>query len=244
VFIGGVDNVARVLGATNFFDGINGFGPKLNGNDFGCFVSPFHPVNSVKKLVAPKTRATLSTPTMNTPDILSSTVKAMLDGDRGLLAMDESIPTCHKRFAALGIPQTEEARRAWRELIVTTPGLGESISGAILFDETIRQKTKDGRLFVDLLQKAGIVPGIKVDEGAHALADFPARKVTDGLDGLRQRLADYFQQGARFAKWRAVITIGDGIPTRTCHEVNAHALARYARSARRRGSFPSSSRKC
>jgi len=159
---------------------------------------------------------------------LSSTVHALLSGDKGLLAMDESIPTCHKRFAALGIPQTEEARRAYRELIVTTPGLGESISGAILFDETIRQKTKDGRLFVDLLKQAGIVPGIKVDEGAHSLANFPGEKVTDGLDGLRGRLAEYFKQGARFAKWRAVITIGEGIPSRTCYEVNAQALARYA----------------
>jgi fructose-bisphosphate aldolase class I len=163
-----------------------------------------------------------------TTNELSSTVEAMLAGDKGLLAMDESIPTCHKRFAALGIPQTEEMRRAYRELIVTTPGLGEAISGAILFDETIAQKTKDGRMFVDLLQRAGIVPGIKVDEGAHALAGFPGEKVTDGLDGLRKRLADYYKQGARFAKWRAVITIGEGIPTRTCFEVNAHALARYA----------------
>ena len=159
---------------------------------------------------------------------LSSTVHELLDGDKGLLAMDESIPTCHKRFAALGIPQTEEARRAYRELIVTAPGLGESISGAILFDETIKQKTKDGRLFADLLKQQGIVPGIKVDEGAHALAGFPGEKVTDGLDGLRGRLAEYYKQGARFAKWRAVITIGDGIPTHTCYEVNAQALARYA----------------
>ena len=159
---------------------------------------------------------------------LSSTVHALLAGDKGLLAMDESIPTCHKRFAALGIPQTEEARRAYRELIVTTTGLGEAISGAILFDETIRQKTRDGRLFVDVLKQQGIVPGIKVDEGAHALAGFPGEKVTDGLDGLRGRLAEYYKQGARFAKWRAVITIGEGIPSRTCYEVNAHALARYA----------------
>ncbi len=164
---------------------------------------------------------------MNTNE-LSSTVNAMLAGDKGLLAMDESIATCHKRFAALGIPQTEEMRRAYRELIVTAPGLGEAISGAILFDETMRQSTKDGRNFIDLLKQQGIVPGIKVDEGAHALAGFPGEKVTDGLDGLRKRLADYYAQGARFAKWRAVITIGDGIPTRTCFDVNAHALARYA----------------
>ena len=175
---------------------------------------------------------------MNTSDILSSTVKAMLSGDRGLLAMDESIPTCHKRFEPLGIPLTEESRRAYRELIVTTPNLGDAISGAILFDETIRQKTKDGKLFVDLLQKAGIVPCIKVDEGAHALAGFPGEKVTDGLDGLRKRLEGYFQQGARFAKWRAVITIGGGIPSRTCCEVNAHALARYAALCQEAGIVP------
>jgi fructose-bisphosphate aldolase class I len=164
---------------------------------------------------------------MNTKE-LSSTVQAMLAGDKGLLAMDESIPNCHKRFAALGIPQTEEMRRAYRDLIVTTPGLGDAISGAILFDETMRQKTKDGRLFIDILKKAGIVPGIKVDKGAHALAGFPGETVTDGLDDLRKRMADYYQEGARFAKWRAVITIGDGIPTQECYEVNASALARYA----------------
>jgi fructose-bisphosphate aldolase, class I len=174
---------------------------------------------------------------MNTKE-LNSTVQTMLSGDRGLLAMDESIPTCHKRFAALGIPQTEEMRRAYRDLIVTTPGLGEAISGAILFDETIRQKTKDGRLFVDLLQKQGIVPGIKVDEGAHALAGFPGEKVTDGLDSLRGRLANYYTEGARFAKWRAVITIGEGIPTQTCYEVNAHALARYAALCQEAGIVP------
>lgn len=174
---------------------------------------------------------------MNEKELLS-TVHAMLAGDKGLLAMDESIPTCHKRFAALGIPQTEEARRAYRELIVTTPGLGEAISGAILFDETIRQKTKDGRMFVDLLKQAGIVPGIKVDEGAHALAGFPGEKVTDGLDGLRERLAEYYKEGARFAKWRAVITIGDGIPTRACCEINAHALARYAALCQEAGIVP------
>jgi fructose-bisphosphate aldolase, class I len=169
---------------------------------------------------------------------LSSTVQAMLAGDKGLLAMDESIPTCHKRFAALGIPQTEEARRAYRELIVTTPKLGEAISGAILFDETIHQKTKDGRLFVDLLKQAGIVPGIKVDAGAKDLAGFPGEKITEGLDGLRKRLETYFQLGVRFAKWRAVIKIGDGIPTRGCLEANAHALARYAALCQEAGIVP------
>lgn len=174
---------------------------------------------------------------MNTQE-LSSTVQVLLAGDKGLLAMDESIPTCHKRFAPLGIPQTEEARRAYRDLIVTTPGLGESISGAILFDETLRQKTKAGRLFVDVLKQAGIVPGIKVDEGAKPLAGFPGEKVTEGLDGLRGRLAAYFQLGARFAKWRAVITIDEGIPTQGCLEANAHGLARYAALCQEVGLVP------
>ncbi len=171
------------------------------------------------------------------PDLIP-TVRAMTAGDKGLLAMDESVPTCHKRFAALGIPQTEEARRAWRELIVTTPGLGEAISGAILFDETLHQKTKEGRPFVEILQKAGIVPGIKVDEGAKALAGFPDEKVTEGLDGLRGRLKDYFELGARFAKWRAVIVIADGIPTQGSLDANCHALARYAALCQEQGIVP------
>jgi len=125
---------------------------------------------------------------MNTQHLIP-TAQALMANDKGLLAMDESIPTCHKRFAALGIPQTEEARRAYRELIVTTPGLGEAISGAILFDETMYQKTKDGRPFVDVLNAAGIIPGIKVDAGAKPLAGFPGEKVTEGLDGLRERLS-------------------------------------------------------
>jgi len=158
--------------------------------------------------------------------------------DKGLLAMDESIPTCHKRFAALGIPQTEEARRAYRELIVTTPGLGEAISGAILFDETMCQKTKDGRSFVDVLNQAGIIPGIKVDAGAKPLAAFPGEKVTEGLDGLRERLTIYFQLGARFAKWRAVIAIDEEMPSHCCLEVNSHALARYAALCQEIGLVP------
>jgi fructose-bisphosphate aldolase class I len=169
---------------------------------------------------------------------LIPTIRAMLAEGKGLLAMDESNPTCHKRFAALGIPQTEEYRRAWRELIVTTPGLGEAISGAILFDETIRQSTKAGRPFVEVLQKAGVVPGIKVDAGAHALAGFPGEKVTEGLDGLRGRLKEYFERGARFAKWRGVIVIGAGIPTQGCLEANAHALARYAALCQEAGIVP------
>ena len=142
--------------------------------------------------------------------------------------MDESNPTCNKRFAAAGIPQTMEIRRSYREMIVTTPGLHESIGGAILYDETIRQQTKDGVPIINVLIKNGIVPGIKVDKGAKPIAGFPGEKVTEGLDGLRERLAEYKKMGARFAKWRGVITIGEKIPTTACIEANAHALSRYA----------------
>ena len=174
---------------------------------------------------------------MNT-QILTDTAKAMMADDKGLLAMDESYPTCNKRFAKLGIPQTVEARRAYRELIVTTPGLGECISGAILFDETIRQQKKDGTSFLKVLIEAGIIPGIKVDAGAKDLAGFPGEKITEGLDGLRDRIKEYFQMGARFAKWRAVIVIGDGLPSRSCIEANAHALARYAAMCQEVGLVP------
>ena len=170
--------------------------------------------------------------------ILIETTKQLLAGDKGLLAMDESNSTCNKRFAALGIPQTEEARRSFREWIVTTPGLNESISGAILFDETIRQQTKDGIPFTEVLEKAGIIPGIKVDMGAKPMAGFPNEKITEGLDGLRNRLEEYAKMGARFAKWRAVITIGDGIPTDACIDANVHALARYAALCQEAGIVP------
>ena len=159
---------------------------------------------------------------------LIDTAHAMVGAGKGLLAMDESNGTCNKRFAALGIAQTEEARRAWRELIVTAPGLGDSISGAILYDETIRQRTKGGTPFVKVLTKAGIIPGIKVDGGTKPMPNFPGEVITEGLDGLPARLAEYHKLGARFAKWRAVIDIGEGIPTRTCIETNADLLARYA----------------
>ncbi len=159
---------------------------------------------------------------------LEETAQALFASDKGLLAMDESNPTCNKRFAQLGIPQTVEARRAYREMIVSAPGLGECISGAILYDETIRQQTKEGTPFATALVEAGIVPGIKVDLGAKKLAGFPGEKVTEGLDGLRDRLGEYSGMGARFAKWRAVIAIGDSIPSRGCIAANAQALARYA----------------
>ncbi len=160
--------------------------------------------------------------------VLTDTAQALVAGNKGLLAMDESNPTCDKRFAAVGIPQTVEARRAYRELIVTTPGLSECISGAILYDETIRQGTKDGTPFTQVLIGAGIIPGIKVDTGAKDMAGHPGEKITEGLDGLRDRLHEYSRMGARFAKWRGVITIGDGLPSRGCIEANAQALARYA----------------
>src|ERR1039457_6233355 len=174
---------------------------------------------------------------MNT-QVLIDTARTLVAGDKGLLAMDESNPTCNKRFARVGIPQTEEARRAYRELIVTTPGLGEFISGAILYDETIRQRQKDGTSFVKVLTDAGIIPGIKIDIGAKDLAGHPGEKITEGLDGLRDRLREYFQMGARFAKWRAVIAIGKGLPSWGSIEANAHALARYAALCQEAGLVP------
>jgi fructose-bisphosphate aldolase class I len=174
---------------------------------------------------------------MNTQELIN-TAEALVAGDKGLLAMDESNPTCDKRFAKQGIPQTEEARRAYRELIITTPGLGECISGTILYDETIRQRKKDGTLFIKAIIDAGIIPGIKVDTGAKDLAGHPGEKITEGLDGLRDRLKEYFQMGARFAKWRAVITVGDRIPSQGCVEANAQALARYAALCQEAGLVP------
>lgn len=170
--------------------------------------------------------------------ILKDIIKQLFADGKGLLAMDESLGTCNKRFAAAGIPQTIEMRRKYRELIVTTPGLNESIGGAILFDETIRQQTKDGILFTDVLKRAGIIPGIKVDMGAKPMAGFPNEKITEGLDGLRERLAEYKQMGAGFAKWRAVITIGAQTPTIASIEANVHALSRYAALCQEAGIVP------
>jgi fructose-bisphosphate aldolase class I len=169
---------------------------------------------------------------------LQDTARDLVADDKGLLAMDESIPTCNKRFAVLGISQTVETRRAYREMIVTTPDLGECISGVILYDETIRQTKKDGTPFVKVIADAGIIPGIKVDTGAKAMAGHPGEKITEGLDGLRERLKEYFQMGARFAKWRAVISMGDAIPSRGCVEANAQALARYAALCQEAGLVP------
>jgi len=170
---------------------------------------------------------------------LRETAHAMVAPGKGILAMDESTPTCDGRFQPLGIATTEENRRAYRELLATAPGLSEYISGAILYDETLRQKISDGRSFPQCLAEQGILPGIKVDTGAKALAGHPGEKVTEGLDGLRERLAEYRELGARFAKWRAVITIGDGgLPSRAAIEANAHALARYAALCQEAGLVP------
>ena len=169
---------------------------------------------------------------------LASTANEMVANGKGLLAIDESTGTCNKRFAQWGIPQNAETRRQYRELIVNTPGLAESISGAILYDETIRQRKDDGTPFAKALADLGIIPGIKVDAGAKPMPAFPGEKITEGLDGLRARLVEYAQMGARFAKWRAVLAIGDGVPRLGCIEANAHALARYAALCQEAGLVP------
>ncbi|HSS63181.1 MAG TPA: class I fructose-bisphosphate aldolase, partial [Gammaproteobacteria bacterium] len=169
---------------------------------------------------------------------LEATAQAMVADGKGILAIDESSPTIKKRFDSIKTECTEESRRAYRELLITCPGLEEFISGMILFDETIRQSTSDGVPFPELMKKKGIMPGIKVDKGAKDLAWHPGEKVTEGLDGLRDRLNEYRKLGAPFAKWRAVITIGDGIPSAGCIEANAHALARYAALCQEAGLVP------
>ncbi len=164
--------------------------------------------------------------------------RQMVAPGKGILAIDESTGTIKKRFDGVGVESTEETRLDYRSMMLSTPGLGEHISGAILFDETIRQKTPDGTPLVKLMESQGILPGIKVDKGAKPLAGFEGEKVTEGLDGLRERLAEYAELGAKFAKWRAVITIADDIPTRACLEANAHALARYAALCQEAGIVP------
>jgi fructose-bisphosphate aldolase, class I len=159
---------------------------------------------------------------------LENTALQLVAPGKGILAADESFGTIEKRFNAVGIESTEENRRDYREMLFTTPDVGEFLSGVILFDETIRQESSDGTPLPEILKSQGIIPGIKVDKGAKDIALFPGEKVTEGLDGLRERLEEYRGLGARFAKWRAVITIGEGIPTRMCIDANAHALARYA----------------
>jgi fructose-bisphosphate aldolase class I len=169
---------------------------------------------------------------------LEATAKAMVATGKGILAIDESTPTIGKRFDTINLESTEENRRTYRDLLITNPGGNEYISGMILFDETIRQSTSDGVPFAKALIDQGIMPGIKVDTGAKEFALHANEKITEGLDGLRERLTEYKTLGAKFAKWRAVITIGDNIPSQACIEANAHALARYAGLCQEAGIVP------
>ena len=169
---------------------------------------------------------------------LAETAQAMVAAGKGIIAIDESNATIKKRFDGVGVECTEENRRAYREMLLSTPKLGDYISGAILFDETLRQSTKAGVPFAKLMMDNGIIPGIKVDKGTHALAGFPGEVVTEGLDGLRARLEEYYKLGARFAKWRAVINISDDAPSGTCIDANTHALARYAALCQEQGLVP------
>jgi fructose-bisphosphate aldolase class I len=174
---------------------------------------------------------------MNTAE-LAATAQAMVSKSRGLLAADESTSTILKRFNTIKLDSTEESRRSYREMLFTTPGASEYISGVILYDETIRQKTTDGTPFPAYLKQHNMIPGIKVDTGAKPLAGFPGETITEGLDGLRERLAEYYKLGARFAKWRAVIDIGSGIPTGYAIDANAEGLARYAALCQEAGIVP------
>jgi fructose-bisphosphate aldolase, class I len=169
---------------------------------------------------------------------LEHTARELVAPGKGILAADESDGTIKKRFDTIQVESTEEKRRAYRDMLFTTPGIGEHISGVILFDETIRQSSADGTPFSELLAREGVIPGIKVDKGAKPLAGSPDETVTEGLDGLRERLNEYRELGARFTKWRAVIEIGEGIPTYTCLHVNAHALGRYAALSQEAGLVP------
>ena len=169
---------------------------------------------------------------------LAATAQAIVAPGKGVLAADESSPTIKKRFDSIGVESTEDNRRFYRELLFTTEGIGDQIGGVILFDETLRQSTEDGKPLAQVLTEAGIVPGIKVDKGAKALAGAAGEKVTEGLDGLRDRLIEYHELGARFTKWRAVIAIGDGLPSDYCIKANAWALGRYAALSVEQGFVP------
>ena len=169
---------------------------------------------------------------------LRATAREMASPGRGILAADESFPTIEKRFQSINIPSSQENRRDYRELLFTTTGAAEHISGIILFDETLRDSSRGGVPFPELISEAGSIPGIKVDKGAKALPGAPGEKITEGLDGLRDRLAEYRSLGAGFTKWRAVITIGDGIPSQYCIDANAHGLARYAALSQEAGLVP------
>lgn len=170
--------------------------------------------------------------------LLAATAKAMVAPGKGLLAADESAGTCAKRFAAAGVPDSEEMRRTYREMLFTTPAMKSTISGVILHDETLRQKHSNGKSFPDYLNSIGVIPGIKVDGGTRDMSLAPGELVTDGLDGLQKRMKEYFSLGARFAKWRSVITIGENIPTARCIWANAHAMARYAAICQEAGIVP------
>ena len=174
---------------------------------------------------------------MTTAAMEATAIELVAPG-KGILAADESGPTIEKRFQSVGVASTEDTRRAYREMLFATPGLGAFISGGILYDETLRQRASDGTPFAEVLARQGIIPGIKVDKGAKPLAGFPGEKVTEGLDGLRDRLAEYARLGARFSKWRAVLAIDAHTPTRTGIEVNVHALARYAALSQEAGLVP------
>ncbi|MGI8712114.1 MAG: class I fructose-bisphosphate aldolase [Solirubrobacteraceae bacterium] len=177
---------------------------------------------------------------MNTQqrEALEATARKLVAPGKGILAADESNATMTKRLDAVGAESTAESRRQFRELLITTPGVADRISGMILYDETIRQRVSSGEMFPELLAARGVITGIKVDTGAKALAGAPGETITEGLDGLRDRLADYHERGARFAKWRAVIAIGDGLPSRYCIAANAHALGRYAVLCQEAGLVP------
>jgi fructose-bisphosphate aldolase, class I len=172
------------------------------------------------------------------PRELTHVARAIVAPGKGILAADESTGTIEKRFRSIGVESTEERRRAFRELLFTTDGAGEFISGVILYDETIRQQAADGTPFPEVLDRQGVIPGIKVDKGTAALPGFPGEKVTEGLDGLPARLEEYRDLGARFTKWRAVVAIGDGIPTGTCIRANAEALGRFAAASQHAGLVP------
>lgn len=169
---------------------------------------------------------------------LPSIAQALVAKGKGILAADESFPTIEKRFKKIDVPSSEETRRAYRQMLFTTPDIGKYISGVIMFDETLRQKASDGAPFAKVLARQGSISGIKVDKGAKALAHFTGEKITEGLDGLRDRLTEYCDLGAKFTKWRAVIAIGREVPTRFCIDANAHALARYAALSQEAGLVP------
>lgn len=175
---------------------------------------------------------------MTTAPSLAGTARAIVADGKGILAADETVSTITKRLAARGIESTADSRRAYREMLFSTPDIAAFIGGVILQDETIRQRNSAGLPLIELLVGRGVIPGIKVDQGAHPLAGASGELVTEGLDGLRQRLEEYRKMGARFAKWRAVIRIRDGLPTERCVRANAHALARYAALCQEQGLVP------